>query len=147
MSSYKVKISKIVQGVQGAINKSTNSPYELFFNSYDNCIYLQGQRWVPNYTIKDTRSNSSSTITVNPSEYTIVSPGKTIMFAISNGYVNEFVIESTGILSSFCDINGNAVSILWQNGTTPTGGTGHYQYSIIYNSVTQTYFGAWASFS
>lgn len=147
MSDYKIKISKIVQGVSGAMTKSTNSPYELFFNGYDNCIYLQGRRWVPNYTIRDTRSDQSSTISINPSEYTIVSPGKTIMFNILNGFVNEFVIESTGILSSFCDDNGNAVSILWQNGTTPTGGTGHYQYSIIYNSATQVYLGAWASFS
>lgn len=146
MSNNKFKISKITQGVQGAITKSTNSPFELFFNSYDNCIYLQGLRWVPNYVVVDTRSNSASTISINPSEYTIVSPGKTIMFNILNGFINEFVIESTGIISSFCDNNGNAISILWQNGTAPTGGTSRYQYSITYNSATQIYLGAWAEF-
>ena len=147
MSDHKIKISKIVQGVQGAINKSTNSPYELFFNGYDNCIYLQGQRWVPNYIVKDQTSNASATIQVYPSEYTIVAPGKTIMFTPLVGFINEFVIESTGLIISFSDNQGNAVAIKWQNGTAPTGSTGRYQYSITYNSITNVYMGAWASFS
>lgn len=121
-----------------AMSRSVQKPYELILNEYDGCIYLNGSRFVANYTVVDMRNRAAVTLT--PNVYYIVSPNTVITLEPLQGFINEFVFETSGPVT-FTN------TILWQNGNTPTSDTGVIQYSIIYNNITQTYMGSWAEFS
>lgn len=121
-----------------AMSRSVQKPYELILNEYDGCIYLNGSRFVANYTVVDMRNRAAVTLT--PNVYYIVSPNTVITLEPLQGFINEFVFETSGLV-----IFTN--TILWQNGNAPTSDTGVIQYSIIYNNITQTYMGSWAEFS
>lgn len=121
-----------------AMTRSVQNPYELILNEYDGCIYLNGSRFVANYTVVDMRNHVTATLT--PNVYYIVSPNTAITLEPLQGFINEFVFETTGPVT-FTN------TILWQGGEAPPSDTGVIQYSIVYNAVTQQYLGSWALYN
>lgn len=138
MTSHPLTAANIMDTPSNALTRSVQNPYELILNEYDGCIYLNGSRFVANYTVVDMRNHA--TITLTPNAYYIISSGTVITLEPLQGFINEFVFETTGPVT-FTN------TILWQNGNAPTSDTGVIQYSIIYNNITQTYMGSWAEFS
>lgn len=138
MSTHPITISSTMMTPAHALVRSIQNPYEILFNKYDYCIYLNGSRFVSNYTVIDMRNRATAIIASNT--YYIVSADTQITMEPIDGVVNEFIIESTGPVT-FTN------TILWQNGNAPTSDTGVIQYSIIYNNITQTYMGSWVEFS
>ena len=134
MTDHPITISNIMMTPAQALARSTQNPYELLFNEYDGCIYLNSSRFVSNYAISDMRNRATAIIA--PNTYYIVSANTQITMEPIDGVVNEFIIESTGPVTF-------TQNIIWQGQNSPNFQTGMVQYSITYNSVTQQYIGTW----
>jgi hypothetical protein len=134
MTEHPLTAANIMDTPSNAMTRSLQNPYELILNEYDSCIYLNGSRFVSNYTIIDMRNRATAIIA--PNTYYVVSADTQITMEPIDGVVNEFIIESTGPVTF-------TQNIIWQGQNSPNFQTGMVQYSITYNSVTQQYIGTW----
>lgn len=138
MTAHPLTVANIMETPAVALAHSVQNPYELTLNEYDGCIYLNGSRFVANYSVVDIRNHATATLT--PNVYYIVSKNTNITLEPLQGFINEFIFETNGPVT-FTN------TILWQGGNEPPIEDGVIQYSIAYNNITNTYMGSWALYN
>lgn len=138
MTEHPLTVANVMITPAQAMQRSTANPYELIINEYDGCMYLNGARFVSNYTTVDMRNHASALLA--PNVYYIVSANTTITLEPLEGLINEFAIEAAGPVT-FTN------TILWQGNMAPDFSQGVVQFSIVYNSISQQYLGSWALYN